>query len=156
MLFRSVARIAKAARSRLVAKSKSMVSEEIHLNKRLQADGFEVVETDLGEYILQLRNDVPSHIVAPAIHLTRADVAETFEQQLGLPAGVTPAQLASDIALLTPMARTALRKVFIEAGVGVSGVNFAVADTGALCLVSNEGIHQTANLTRVCCHPWLN
>lgn len=134
-----VARIAKAARSRLVAKSKSMVSEEIHLNKRLQADGFEVVETDLGEYILQLRGDVPSHIVAPAIHLTRADVAETFEQQLGLPAGVTSAQLATDIPLLTSMARTALRKVFIEAGVGVSGVNFAVADTGALCLVSNEG-----------------
>ncbi len=116
----------------LIAKAKSMVSEEIKLNDALERAGLRVVETDLGEYILQLRGDRPSHLIAPAIHLRRSDVAELFEQHLGLPR-------TDDIAALTAAARAALRQVFVTADIGISGVNFGVANTGTLCLVTNEG-----------------
>lgn len=136
---RIVLRIAQDVGASVVVKSKSMVTEEIGLNAVLQRMGLRVVETDLGEYILQLRNDHPSHIVAPAIHLTRDDVARVFAEKLRPPAGVSldPGEL--DIPTLTALARAALRAEFIHAGVGVSGVNFGVAETGTLCLVSNEG-----------------
>ncbi len=118
--------------ARLIAKSKTMVSEEIELNPALEAAGLQVVETDLGEYIVQLRGEHPSHIITPAVHLTRADVGRLFEQKLGLP-------YTEDIPLMTDAARRVLREVFLTADIGISGVNFAVAETGTLCVLTNEG-----------------
>jgi len=117
---------------RLVAKSKSMVSEEIGLNPALEAAGHRVVETDLGEYIVQLRGERPSHIIAPAVHLRRHEVGQLFHEKLGIP-------YTEDIPTLTNTARRVLREVFLTADVGISGVNFGVAETGAVCLVTNEG-----------------
>src|ERR1041385_4672425 len=116
----------------LVAKSKSMVTEEIHLNHALEAEGMRVVETDLGEYIVQLRNERPAHIITPAVHLRRSDVAQLFHEKLGIP-------YTEDIPTLTNTARKVLREVFLTADVGISGVNFGVAETGTICVVSNEG-----------------
>jgi L-lactate dehydrogenase complex protein LldF len=116
----------------LVAKSKSMVSEEIGLNHALEAEGLRVVETDLGEYIVQLRGERPSHIITPAVHLRRHEIARLFQEKLNLP-------YTEDIPALTAAARQVLRKVFLTADVGVSGVNFGVAETGTLCIVTNEG-----------------
>jgi L-lactate dehydrogenase complex protein LldF len=116
----------------LVAKSKSMVSEEINLNHALEREGMRVVETDLGEYIVQLRNERPSHIITPAVHLRRSDVGQLFHEKLGIP-------YTEDIPTLTNTARRVLRQVFLSADVGISGVNFGVAETGSLCIVSNEG-----------------
>ena len=124
----------------LVAKSKSMVSEEIDLNHALEKENpstgserrIRVVETDLGEYIVQLRNERPSHIISPALHLRRQDVGELFHEKLGIP-------YTEDIPTLTNTARKELRKVFLTADVGISGANFAVAETGSICLVTNEG-----------------
>ncbi len=116
----------------LVAKSKSMVSEEIELNHVLQKEGIRVVETDLGEYIVQLRGEKPAHIITPAVHLRRHEVGQLFEQRLGLP-------YTEDVPTLTAAARRVLREVFLTADVGISGVNFGVAETGTLCIVTNEG-----------------
>ena len=135
----TVLQIAKTESSELIAKSKSMVTEEIQLNNILRNAGLKVVETDLGEFILQLRGDKPSHIVAPAIHLTRTDIAKLFESHFGLPQGTNSETFQSDVPLLVETARIALRKVFLEADIGVSGVNFAVAESGVICLVTNEG-----------------
>ncbi len=118
--------------TKLVAKSKSMVSEEIELNHALEAAGHRVVETDLGEYIVQLRGERPSHIITPAVHLRRAEIGQLFHEKLGIPYTV-------DIPTLTDTARQLLREVFLTADVGVSGVNFGVAETGTLCIVTNEG-----------------
>ncbi len=115
-----------------IAKSKSMVSEEIELNHALEKAGIEVVETDLGEYIVQLRHERPSHIITPAAHLKKEQVAELFHEKLGIPYTV-------DIPTLTATARKVLREVFLTADVGLSGVNFGVAETGAVCIVTNEG-----------------
>lgn len=122
----------RSSASRLVAKSKSMVSEEIDLNHALEAAGHRAVETDLGEYIVQLRGERPSHIITPAVHLRRSDVAKLFHEQLGIP-------YTEDIPTLTNTARKVLREVFLTADVGLSGVNFGVAETGGICLVTNEG-----------------
>ncbi|MBI5951415.1 MAG: LUD domain-containing protein [Chloroflexi bacterium] len=119
-------------RKPLVAKSKSMVSEEIELNHALEKAGIDVVETDLGEYIVQLRHERPSHIITPAAHLTKEQVAELFHEKLGIPYTV-------DIPTLTATARKVLREVFLTADVGLSGVNFGVAETGGVCIVTNEG-----------------
>ncbi|MBN2115300.1 MAG: LUD domain-containing protein [Anaerolineales bacterium] len=116
----------------LIAKSKSMVSEEIDLNPALEAAGIRVVETDLGEYIVQLRKERPAHIVTPAVHLRRSDVGQLFHEKLGIP-------YTEDIPTLTDTARQVLRDVFLTADIGISGVNFGVAETGTLCLVTNEG-----------------
>ncbi len=121
-----------ATRKTLVAKSKSMVSEEIELNHALEKEGFEVVETDLGEYIVQLRGERPSHIITPAVHLTRQQVGQLFHEKFGI-------SYTEDIAALTAAARNILREVFLTADIGVSGVNFGVAETGAICIVTNEG-----------------
>ena len=115
-----------------VVKGKSMVSEEIGLNSALAAAGIEAVESDLGEYILQLADEPPAHIVAPAVHKDRAEVAALF-QQLPHP----PADDA--IETLTATARAQLRDTFRRAGAGISGVNFMIAETGTLCLIENEG-----------------
>jgi L-lactate dehydrogenase complex protein LldF len=116
----------------LVAKGKSMAAEEIGLNRALEADGVRVVETDLGEYIVQLAHEPPSHITAPAVHKTRGDVARLFGSAFRRP-------VPDDPEVLTDLARRALRPTFLEAEVGISGVNFAVAETGSLSLVTNEG-----------------
>jgi L-lactate dehydrogenase complex protein LldF len=117
---------------KLIAKSKSMVTEEINLNHALEAQGIRVVETDLGEYIVQLRNERPAHIITPAVHLRRDDVGRLFNEKLGIP-------YTEDIPTLTDTARKLLREVFLTADVGISGVNFGVAETGTICVVSNEG-----------------
>jgi L-lactate dehydrogenase complex protein LldF len=124
--------IATTHRARLVTKSKSMVSEEIRMNPALESAGITVVETDLGEYIVQLRGEHPSHIITPALHLKRAQVAETFANQLGM-------AYSTDVADLNQAAHNSLREVFIGADIGVSGVNFGIAETGTLCILSNEG-----------------
>ncbi len=115
-----------------VAKSKSMVSEEIHLNPALEKAGVNVVETDLGEYIIQLLGEPPSHIITPAVHLRRGQVADIFQDKLNIP-------YTEDISELTAAAREELRGTFLEADIGISGVNFGVAQSGSLCMVTNEG-----------------
>ena len=117
---------------KLIAKSKSMVSEEIELNHALEAAGHRVVETDLGEYIVQLRGEKPAHIITPAVHLRRNDVGKLFHEKLGIP-------YTEDISTLTDTARKVLREIFLTADVGISGVNFGVTQTGTLCIVTNEG-----------------
>src|SRR3990172_4414050 len=116
----------------LVAKSKSMVTEEINLNHALEKENIRVVETDLGEYIVQLRKERPSHIITPALHLRRQDVGQLFHEKLGIP-------YTEDIPTLTDTGRKELREVFLTADIGISGANFAVAETGGICLVTNEG-----------------
>jgi L-lactate dehydrogenase complex protein LldF len=118
--------------TRLV-KSKSMLTEECHLNPYLEARGIEVTDTDLGERIVQLRHEPPSHIVLPAIHLRKEEIGELFHERLGTEAG------ASDPKYLTEAARQHLRQRFLEAGAGLTGVNFAVAETGGVVVCTNEG-----------------
>lgn len=116
----------------LAVKSKSMVAEEVGLNGALEAAGVEVVETDLGEFIIQLAGESPSHIIAPAIHKTREEVSELFEKKLGEP-------YTEEIPGLTRIARNRLREKFLSAQMGISGANFLCADTGSVVLVTNEG-----------------
>ena len=115
-----------------VVKSKSMLSEEIEINAVLERAGLKVVETDLGEYIVQLGDDHPSHIIAPVVHWRLEDVAKLFNEHLDTP-------LDADIPDLVEAARQALRQEFIQADMGISGANFAVAETGSIVLVTNEG-----------------
>jgi L-lactate dehydrogenase complex protein LldF len=124
--------LAKEKGSKLIVKSKSMTTEEIDFNERLELHHLESVETDLGEYILQLKHERPYHIVAPALHLTRYDVANLFEKELGVPNDTV-------IENQTMLARKVLRDKFLQADIGVSGANFLVADSGAIVLVENEG-----------------
>ena len=130
----AVLAIARQNGTRLVVKSKSMLSEEVELNHALEAAGLRVVETDLGEYIVQLAHDRPSHIIAPILHRSRDEVATILRDQ----AGAQPEDLV-DVAAMTAFARRVLRRDFLGAGMGISGVNFAVAETGAICTVTNEG-----------------
>lgn len=116
-----------------VIKSKSMLTEECHLNPYLESQGFEVIDTDLGERIVQLRGETPSHIVLPAIHIRKEEVGETFHQHLGTDEG------ASDPKYLTEAARGHLRQKFIHGEAGLTGVNFAIAETGGLVVCTNEG-----------------
>lgn len=118
---------------RRLVKSKSMLTEECHLNGYLEARGIEVVDTDLGERIVQFRQEPPSHIVLPAIHLKKEEVGETFHQHLGTDAG------ASDPQYLAGAARAHLRNHFLQADAGLTGVNFAIADTGGIVVCTNEG-----------------
>jgi len=127
-----VAEVCRGAQARLAVKSKSMASEEIGLNVALEAAGVRAVETDLGEYLLQLAGKHPAHIVAPAIELTREDCARLLSEVEGSP--VDP-----DLATLTAAARRQLREAFRAADVGITGANFGVAETGSVCLVTNEG-----------------
>ena len=116
-----------------VVKSKSMLTEECHLNPYLEERDIEVVDTDLGERIIQLRNEPPSHIVLPAIHLKKEDVAQTFHEHLNSDAN------NSDPEYLTHCAREHLRKEFLEADAGITGVNFAISETGGVTVCTNEG-----------------
>jgi L-lactate dehydrogenase complex protein LldF len=127
-----VADVCRRHGAKLAVKSKSMVSEEIALNAALEAAGVRAVETDLGEYILQLAGEHPVHIIAPAIEKTKEDVAELFTRVGGRP--VEP-----ELEALTQAARRQLRQAFLDADVGITGANFAVAETGTVVLVTNEG-----------------
>jgi len=135
--------LAAERKARIVVKSKSMTTEETHLNAALEAAGMQVVETDLGEYIIQLADEPPSHIIAPAIHKTRGQIGELFNAELGMP-------LTDDVARLTSTARATLRDRFAAADAGISGVNFAIAETGTIVIVENEGnIRLTTSLPRI-------
>ncbi|HET8610276.1 MAG TPA: LutB/LldF family L-lactate oxidation iron-sulfur protein [Burkholderiales bacterium] len=140
---RIVCEIARSHDVRKVIKSKSMVSEECGLNPALEAAGIEVVETDLGEYILQLAHEPPSHIVAPVVHKTKAEVSDLFEHEHHKPR-------KTGIAELTREAREMLRPHFLSADMGISGANFFVAETGSTLIVTNEGNgRMTTTLPRV-------
>jgi L-lactate dehydrogenase complex protein LldF len=128
----TIVAIIRARGARKVVKSKSMTSEEIHLNQALEAAGMEVVETDFGEYIIQVAGHRPSHIVGPALHLSAQDVA-------GILSGEAGQTLSDDREELAAFARRQLRMRFAEAEVGITGANFAVAETGTIALISNEG-----------------
>jgi len=129
---RIVCELARRYGVRKVAKSKSMVTEECSLNEALEAIGIEVIETDLGEYILQLAKEAPSHIVAPVVHKSREEISDLFEEKHGL-------ARKTDIAELTREAREKLRPHFLSADMGISGANFIVAETGSTLIVTNEG-----------------
>jgi L-lactate dehydrogenase complex protein LldF len=129
---RYIVDLARARGVTTAVKAKSMTSEEIDLNAAFEAAGVTPVETDLGEYIVQLARETPSHIILPAIHKSRGDVSALFERELG----TAPTE---DVAVLAGIARRVLRERFLTAGMGVSGANFAVAETGTLVIVENEG-----------------
>ena len=118
--------------AKLIVKSKAMTSEEIHLNDAMEEAGYEVVESDLGEYIVQLRKEAPYHIVFPAMHLTRGDIKDTFQRELNDAPSDEP-------EALTMVARRVLREKYIQADVGITGANFAIAETGMISITENEG-----------------
>lgn len=127
-----ILRVARENNVKTVVKSKSMATEEIHLNEHLERDGISVGETDLGEWIIQLAGQRPSHMVMPAIHLTREEVADIFSKEVD-------ERLSTDIPRLVAVARNELRTKFLKADMGISGANMAVAETGTLAIVTNEG-----------------
>jgi len=129
---RIVVDIARQAGVRRVVKGKTMVSEETHLNGALEGAGLEVVETDLGEYIVQLGHDRPSHIIAPIVHMTREQVGRLMHERLQVP-------YSDDTETLARYARERLRAAFLRADMGITGANFGVVENGAICLVTNEG-----------------
>ena len=118
--------------ARTIAKSKSMLSEELGSNHALEAAGLRVVETDLGEYIIQLNDETPSHIVGPAMHKTKAEIRDIFVRELGM-------EPTDDAEAMVAYARKMLRDEFLSADLGISGVNFLIAETGSIGLVMNEG-----------------
>jgi L-lactate dehydrogenase complex protein LldF len=122
--------------ARSVTKGKSMIAEEIELNRHLEEHGIEPVETDLGEYIIQLRDEPPSHIIAPAVHLTKEDVTRAFLQSH---TGLDPARHITEPRELCDEARAILRPRFLAADVGITGANFLIAETGSSVIVTNEG-----------------
>ncbi len=135
--------IVKNANARSIVKSKAMTAEEIHLNAALEKAGYSVVESDLGEYIVQLRHEAPYHIVFPAMHLTRGEISELFQRELG-------SEPTTDPEELTMIARRVLRGQYITADVGITGANFAIAETGMISITENEGnARLTAALPRI-------
>jgi L-lactate dehydrogenase complex protein LldF len=128
----NILEICKQKNCRSVVKSKSMVTEEIHLNPFLEKNHIESVETDLGEYIQQLDGEAPYHIVTPAMHKSKEDVAKLFAEKLGTDPNLTPEQL-------TLVAREKLRKNYVQAEVGITGANFIISDTGSIAVTENEG-----------------
>ncbi len=129
---RIVIQIAQEHNVKLAVKSKSMATEEIELNHALEAAGIQALETDLGEYIIQLAGTGPSHIIVPAVHLTKEEIAALFSKHLGIDAPTDPIELAR-------IARETLREKFLSAEMGISGGNFLIAETGTLVMVTNEG-----------------
>ena len=142
-----VVRLCREARARRVTKGKSMVGEEIGINEALEAAGFEAVETDLGEYIIQLAHEPPSHIIAPAVHKTREQIADLFQAHHQDADLVRPLRTVPEIV---DEARRILRDKFVTADVGITGANFLIAETGSTVIVTNEGNGDlTATLPRV-------
>jgi len=129
---RIVAEIADSFGAKKIVKAKSMLTEEIELNRDLARAGFDVIETDLGEWICQLAGERPSHFTAPAVHKTREEIAELLSR-------VTGEKLDANITTLVAVARREIRQAFLEADMGISGANIAIADTGTIVIVSNEG-----------------
>src|ERR1700761_8742156 len=129
---REILNIIKKAGAKTVVKSKSMVTEEIELNEFLEHHQIESLETDLGEYIVQLLGQKPYHIVTPAMHLSKGDIAKLFNERFGTPLDATPEQL-------TAKARELLREKYVHADVGITGANFLIADTGSIAISENEG-----------------
>ena len=127
-----ILQVARDNNVRTVVKSKSMASEEIHLNSYLEKAGLQVKETDLGEWIIQLAGQTPSHMVMPAIHMTKEEVSDLFSKEVD-------ERLSTDIPRLVKVARDELRGKFLEADMGISGANIAVAETGSILTVTNEG-----------------
>jgi L-lactate dehydrogenase complex protein LldF len=127
-----IGKICEEKACKTLVKSKSMVTEEIHLNAFLESKGIDSVETDLGEYIQQLDGEAPYHIVTPAMHKSKEDVAKLFAEKLGTPSHLSPTEL-------TLVARHKLREKYIQAEVGVTGANFIVADIGGIAITENEG-----------------
>ena len=127
-----ILRIIKERKAHSIIKSKVMTGEEIHLNEALEKEGFEVVESDLGEYIVQLRHEAPYHFVCPAMHLTRGEISDLFTKELGTAATDSPEEL-------TMIARRVLRDKYIAADIGISGANFGIAETGMISITENEG-----------------
>ncbi|MBL0133027.1 MAG: iron-sulfur cluster-binding protein [Chitinophagaceae bacterium] len=127
-----VLRICEAKKCKTLVKSKSMVTEEIHLNDYLEKHGIESIETDLGEYIQQLDGEPPYHIVTPAMHKSKEDVAKLFHDKLQTPLNLTPEQM-------TLVARGIMREKYVQAEVGITGANFIIADTGSIAVTENEG-----------------
>ncbi len=127
-----VLNLIKARNATKVVKSKSMVTEEIHLNAELEKNGVFPIETDLGEWIIQLADETPSHIVVPAIHKTKGQIADLFTEKVGI-------EKTDDVDVLTQTARNILRSKFAESEIGISGVNFGVAETGTILILENEG-----------------
>ncbi len=134
-----IAKIAEENGVRTIVKSKSMTAEEIGLNAHLEKKGLDVCETDLGEWIIQLRGEGPSHMVMPAIHLSRQQVAEDFERVTG------EKQDREDVQRLVKVARRELRPKFLAADMGISGANFCIAETGSIAIVTNEGNGRLVN-----------
>lgn len=135
--------IAREKQARSIIKSKAMTAEEIHLNGALEKAGYKVVESDLGEYIVQLRDESPYHIVFPAMHLTRGEISDLFKEKLGSAPTDSPEEL-------TMIARRTLRNQYLQADIGITGVNFAVAETGMVSVTENEGNSRlTAALPKV-------
>ncbi|GAB2970921.1 LutB/LldF family L-lactate oxidation iron-sulfur protein [Mucilaginibacter puniceus] len=124
--------ILKKVNAKAIIKSKSMVTEEIHLNEFLESNNIESLESDLGEYIVQLLGQKPYHIVTPAMHLSKEDIAKLFHERFGSPLDATPEQL-------TLKARELLREKYLQADVGITGANFIIADTGSIAISENEG-----------------
>ncbi|SDT69416.1 L-lactate dehydrogenase complex protein LldF [Mucilaginibacter mallensis] len=129
---REILNILNRAGAKTVVKSKSMVTEEIHLNEFLEGNHIESLETDLGEYIVQLLGQKPYHIVTPAMHLSKEDIAKLFNERFGTPIDATPEQL-------TQKARELLRDKYVQADAGITGANFLIADTGSIAISENEG-----------------
>lgn len=127
-----ILKICQEKNCKTLVKSKSMVTEEIHLNAAMEKHGIESIETDLGEYIQQLDGEAPYHIVTPAMHKSKEDVAKLFAEKLGTDPKLTPEQL-------TLVARNILRKKYVQAEVGVTGANFIISDIGAVAVTENEG-----------------
>jgi L-lactate dehydrogenase complex protein LldF len=137
---RTIVEIARQRDCKRAVKSKSMTSEEVHLNAALEAAGIEVTETDFGEFVIQLAGERPSHLVAPAVHHTRESIARVLAERLGQP-------VPDDAQTLALTGRRVLREKFKEADLGITGVNFAVAETGTIVLITNEG---NGRLTTTC------
>ena len=127
-----VLKIVQDKKAKSVIKSKAMTSEEIHLNEALEKAGLVVVESDLGEFIVQLRHEAPYHIVFPSMHLTRGEIRELFQKELGEASSDSPEEL-------TMVARRVLRQKYITADIGITGANFAIAETGMISITENEG-----------------
>lgn len=128
----TVMEIARHKQAKSVVKSKSMVSEELHVNQALEAEQIESIESDLGEYIIQLAGEPPSHIIIPAIHKNRQQIAEVLSKEAG-------EQLPPDTTILAGFARKKLREKFLDADIGMTGCNFAIAETGSITIFENEG-----------------
>src|ERR1700753_4082203 len=129
---REILNIIQKAGAKTVVKSKSMATEEIQMNEFLEEHHIESLETDLGEYIVQLLGQRPYHIVTPAMHLSKEDIAKLFNEKFGTPLDFTPEQL-------TQKARELLREKYVQADVGITGANFLIADTGSIAISENEG-----------------